>query len=161
MKRYRIHRGDCRTVLQKRYRDSSFDAIVTDPPYGLTTNKKGGTGPASNNLRRTAGRSRIATGFMGKAWDNLPPVETWKEILRVAKPGAHLLAFGGTRTYHRLVTKQQGRILDPFMGSGTTGVASLQEGFNFVGVEGEREYFATAKKRMRQAARDGTRNVRL
>jgi site-specific DNA-methyltransferase (adenine-specific) len=57
--------------------DSSIDAIVTDPPYGL--------------------------GFMGKAWDDLPPGLPWaQECLRVLKPGGHLLAFGGTRTWHRL-----------------------------------------------------------
>jgi site-specific DNA-methyltransferase (adenine-specific) len=55
----------------------SVDAIVCDPPYGLS--------------------------FMGKGWDHgVPGVEFWAEALRVAKPGAHLLAFGGTRTYHRL-----------------------------------------------------------
>jgi hypothetical protein len=55
----------------------SIDAIVSDPPYGLS--------------------------FMGKAWDHGVPGEAfWREALRVAKPGAHLLAFGGTRTYHRL-----------------------------------------------------------
>jgi hypothetical protein len=57
--------------------EASIDAIVTDPPYGL--------------------------GFMGKAWDDLPPGEEWaRECLRVLKPGGHLLAFGGTRTWHRL-----------------------------------------------------------
>lgn len=56
----------------------SVDAIVCDPPYGL--------------------------GFMGKAWDDLPPGVPWAaECLRVLKPGGHLLAFGGTRTSHRLV----------------------------------------------------------
>jgi DNA modification methylase len=56
---------------------ASVDAIVSDPPYGLS--------------------------FMGKGWDHgVPGVEFWTEALRVAKPGAHLLAFGGTRTYHRL-----------------------------------------------------------
>lgn len=58
--------------------ESSCDAVVTDPPYGL--------------------------GFMGKGWDHgVPGIEFWTESLRVAKPGAHLLAFGGTRTFHRLV----------------------------------------------------------
>ena len=56
----------------------SVDSIVTDGPYGLK--------------------------FMGKAWDHgVPGVTFWKEALRVAKPGAYLLAFGGTRTFHRLM----------------------------------------------------------
>lgn len=56
---------------------ASVDSIVTDPPYGLS--------------------------FMGKGWDHgVPGAEFWREALRVAKPGAHLVAFGGTRTYHRL-----------------------------------------------------------
>ncbi len=55
----------------------SIDSIVTDPPYGLS--------------------------FMGKDWDHGIPGEAfWREAYRVAKPGAHLLAFGGTRTFHRL-----------------------------------------------------------
>lgn len=59
--------------------DNSVDSIVTDPPYEL--------------------------GFMGKKWDSTGiayNVELWKECLRVLKPGGHLLAFGGTRTYHRM-----------------------------------------------------------
>ena len=71
-----IHHGDCRDVMAKLDAES-VDAIVSDPPYGLS--------------------------FMGKGWDHgVPGVEFWVEALRVAKPGAHLLAFGGTRTYHRL-----------------------------------------------------------
>jgi site-specific DNA-methyltransferase (adenine-specific) len=55
----------------------SVDAIVCDPPYGLS--------------------------FMGKGWDHgVPGVDFWVEALRVLKPGGHLIAFGGTRTYHRL-----------------------------------------------------------
>lgn len=71
-----IHVGDCLEVM--RVLDaSSFDSIVTDPPYGL--------------------------GFMGKAWDHaVPGVPFWLEMLRVAKPGAYLAAFGGTRTFHRM-----------------------------------------------------------
>ena len=60
--------------------DNSIDAVVTDPPYGFA--------------------------FMGKKWDyELPSVETWAEVLRVLKPGGHLLAFGGPRTYHRAVCR--------------------------------------------------------
>jgi hypothetical protein len=71
-----IHHGDCREVMATLDAES-VDAIVSDPPYGLS--------------------------FMGKGWDHgVPGVEFWAEALRVAKPGAHLLAFGGTRTYHRL-----------------------------------------------------------
>lgn len=69
--------GDCLEKL-KELPDNSVDSIVTDPPYGLS--------------------------FMGKKWDyDVPSIEIWKEALRVLKPGGHLLAFGGTRTYHRLV----------------------------------------------------------
>lgn len=68
--------GDCLEIMQMLPNDS-VDSIVTDPPYGL--------------------------GFMGKAWDALPPGLEWaEECLRVLKPGGHLLAFGGTRTWHRL-----------------------------------------------------------
>jgi DNA modification methylase len=72
----RVIHGDCIDVMES-IDAASVDAIVTDPPYGL--------------------------GFMGKAWDELPPGVAWAEAcLRVLKPGGHLLAFGGTRTYHRL-----------------------------------------------------------
>lgn len=85
--------------------DASVDAIVTDPPYHLTTGKKGGSGMASLNVNSPAGRSRIGTGFMGMRWDGgdiaMRP-ETWALLLRVARPGAHLLVFGGARTFHRV-----------------------------------------------------------
>lgn len=94
----------------KTLETSSVDAVVTDPPYDLTAGKKGGSGPASVNLDSPYGRSRITTGngggFMGKPWDATGiafRAETWAEALRVLKPGGHLLAFGGTRTYHRMV----------------------------------------------------------
>ncbi|WP_244099724.1 DNA-methyltransferase [Burkholderia ambifaria] len=91
--------------MLKTIADASIDAIVTDPPYHLTTDKKGGTGPASVNLDSPYGRARIGTGFMGMTWDGgdvAMRVETWSECLRVLKPGGHLLAFGGARTYHRM-----------------------------------------------------------
>ena len=96
--------GDCLAVMLTLDAES-VDAIVCDPPYALTSGKKGGSGVASLNVDSPAGRSRIGTGggFMGKAWDSsLPTVEMWAEALRVARPGAHLVAFGGTRTFHRL-----------------------------------------------------------
>lgn len=105
-----IHVGNCLEVMRGMDADS-VDAIVTDPPYGLTTNKKGGTGTASVNLERPHGRSRIGTGngpggFMGMKWDSdVPSVEIWVECLRVLKPGGHLLAFAGTRTQHRMAAR--------------------------------------------------------
>jgi site-specific DNA-methyltransferase (adenine-specific) len=72
----RVIHGDCLDVMPTLDAES-VDAIVCDPPYGLS--------------------------FMGKAWDHgVPGVPFWSAALRVAKPGAHLVAFGGTRTYHRL-----------------------------------------------------------
>ena len=102
--------GDCREVL-KTLQDASVDSVVCDPPYELTSGKKGGSGVASVNLDSPYGRARIGTGngqggFMGMKWDGTGvafDVAMWAECLRVLKPGGHLLAFGGTRTQHRMV----------------------------------------------------------
>lgn len=73
---YTLHRGDCLDVM-RGMAANSVDTILSDPPYGLK--------------------------FMEKGWDHgVPGVAYWEAALRVAKPGAMLLAFGGTRTYHRL-----------------------------------------------------------
>lgn len=77
----------------------SFDAAFCDPPYGLSSTEK-------RNMRRMSPRASsraTATGFMGMAWDAaVPDPEVWAAVLRVLKPGAPLLAFGGARTFHRL-----------------------------------------------------------
>ena len=73
-----LHTGDSRQVI-RTLPENSVDAIVTDPPYEL--------------------------GFMGKAWDRsgiANDVKFWDDCLRVLKPGGHLLAFSGSRTYHRM-----------------------------------------------------------
>ncbi len=71
--------GDCLEVM-RGIAKNSVDAIVTDPPYGLS--------------------------FMGKRWDyDVPSTEIWAECLRVLKPGGHLLAFAGTRTQHRMAVR--------------------------------------------------------
>lgn len=78
MSDFQILVGDCRDRL-KELSDGSVDSIVTDPPYEL--------------------------GFMGKSWDASGvayDVTVWQECLRVLKPGGHLLAFSGSRTYHRM-----------------------------------------------------------
>jgi len=83
--------GDCLDKL-KELEDNSVDSIVTDPPYGLSA--------APNSGKSSKG------GFMGKQWDyDVPSVDIWKECLRVLKPGGHLLAFAGTRTYHRMAVR--------------------------------------------------------
>ena len=76
---YQLKLGDCLDVL-RTLPDNSVDAIVTDPPYGLS--------------------------FMGRKWDyDVPSVEVWAECLRVLKPGGHMLAFAGTRTQHRMAVR--------------------------------------------------------
>jgi site-specific DNA-methyltransferase (adenine-specific) len=86
--------------------DNSIDSIVTDPPYHLTQEKYKKIKPGAEHLDTPYGRARVgARGFMGKEWDGGDiafSIELWQECLRVLKPGGHLLAFGGTRTYHRM-----------------------------------------------------------
>jgi site-specific DNA-methyltransferase (adenine-specific) len=97
-----ILRGDATAIPLS---DCSVDAVVTDPPYHLTSVSRNGS-PRINDPQTPFGRTKLGgRGFMGKTWDGGDVgirVETWREVLRVAKPGAHLLAFGGTRTWHRL-----------------------------------------------------------
>lgn len=93
----RILQGDCREVM-RTLANASVDAIVTDPPYELTSARPGG--------RSEATRGKVMGGFMGMKWDGTGVAFdacTWREALRVLKPGGHLLAFSGTRTYHRMV----------------------------------------------------------
>ncbi len=75
---YELHQGTMQEVLET-LPDNSVDSIITDPPYELN--------------------------FMGKGWDNSGVAfqpDTWKHCLRVLKPGGYILAFGGTRTFHRI-----------------------------------------------------------
>ena len=72
-----IYHGDCREVMAGLEQES-IDSLITDPPYGLS--------------------------FMGREWDHgVPGQEFWEAASRACKPGASLLAFGGTRTHHRLI----------------------------------------------------------
>jgi site-specific DNA-methyltransferase (adenine-specific) len=97
---YQILKGNSLDLLPT-LADNSIDAIVTDPPYGL-----GNPDPdyiiKAIQLWASGDRSHIpeGKGFMGKSWDSfVPPPAIWDECLRVLKPGGHLLAFAGTRTY--------------------------------------------------------------
>ena len=85
----------------------SVDCIVTDPPYHLTSIVKrfGKEGSAPAQFGTDGAYARASRGFMGKEWDGGDiafRTEVWEAALRVAKPGAYLLAFGGTRTFHRM-----------------------------------------------------------
>ena len=76
-----LYTGDCLEIM-KKFPDNYVDSVITDPPYNLS--------------------------FMGKKWDTVNNFQQWcqqwaTESLRILKPGGHLAAFGGTRTYHRMV----------------------------------------------------------
>lgn len=101
-----IHHGDSRDVL-KTLADNSIDSVVTDPPYALVSISKrfGADGAASAKEGATGAYARASAGFMGQKWDTGETafsVEFWAEIMRVLKPGGHVVAASGTRTYHRL-----------------------------------------------------------
>lgn len=103
--------GDCLEAMA-RLPEACVDACVTDPPYHLVSMVKrfGKTSLLDNTItsdrsrRKADGMARLARGFMGKTWDGgdiSMSADTWRAVLRVLKPGAHLVAFGGTRTHHR------------------------------------------------------------
>ena len=144
-------RGNCLELLAEMP-DNSVDSIVTDPPYEL--------------------------GFMGKAWDNSGiaySVQLWTECLRVLKPGGHLLAFGGSRTYHRLACAVEDagfEVRDQIMwlyGSGfpksldvskaiegkiTTGSSNKKDFKNLTGEQVERGNWGIAKAQQTHGQRD-------
>ena len=98
--------GDCIEVL-RTLPDNSVDSVVCDQPYHLTSIVKrfGKEGSAPAQFGTDGAFARASKGFMGKEWDGGDisfRTDVWSECLRVLKPGGHLLAFGGSRTYHRL-----------------------------------------------------------
>jgi site-specific DNA-methyltransferase (adenine-specific) len=106
MSNIQLYLGDSKLVL-KKIEDNSIDACITDPPYGLTSIVKrfGKEGSAPAQHGKDGSFARLSGGFMGKIWDGSGieyDVDFWKEVLRVLKPGGHLLSFGGSRTYHRM-----------------------------------------------------------
>lgn len=89
-----LHQGDCRDIM-RTYPARSFDAVITDPPYGIS--------------------------FRGEKWDTATPTgfqawaQSWgEEALRVIKPGGYLLAFSAPRTYHRLTAGLEDAGLDTY-----------------------------------------------
>jgi DNA modification methylase len=102
----RILIGGC-VERMRELPDNSVDSVVCDPPYHLTSIVKrfGSANAAPAQVGKTGAYARASKGFMGQTWDGgdvaFQP-ETWAEVLRVLKPGGHLVAFSGTRTYHRM-----------------------------------------------------------
>lgn len=209
----KLHLGDCLTVM-KTFKDNQFDAVITDPQYGINITKK------ANNYGDSIHTSRKPTEH---AWDAAPPTpDYFKEIMRVSKNqiifGANYFweCFYSTQCYiiwdkrgdlpdvpfcdtefawtsytekpsKRYVILNHGfirdskepktghptqkplllmtsiindfvppgdHILDPFAGSGTTGVAAVQLGRKFTGIEISPEYYAIAEKQINEAQRE-------
>ena len=118
--------GDCLEVL-KTIPDNSVDAVITDPPYGLS--------------------------FMGKKWDyDVPSVEVWTECFRVLKPGGHLLSFAGSRTYHRMAVRIEDagfEIRDQIMwvyGSGFPKSHNIGKAIDKMDIEHDYDGYGTALK---------------
>ena len=107
-----LHAGDCFAVLDA-LPENSVDSVVTDPPYHLTSivRRFGAEGAAAakdytgEKDGATGAYARASRGFMGKQWDGGDiafQAALWRKVLRVLKPGGHVVAFSGTRTYHRM-----------------------------------------------------------
>lgn len=98
--------GDCRQLLALQP-DNHYHFCVTDNPYGLTemTKRFGGEEAKPAQYGTDGAFARVSAGFMGQAWDGtqieIDP-EFWRLLHKKMRPGAHLLAFGGSRTFHRI-----------------------------------------------------------
>ena len=104
--KFKLYLGDSMKVLRE-LPENSIDSVVTDPPYHLTSIVKrfGGENAAPAQFGKDGAFARASRGFMGKEWDGGDiafRAEFWAEVLRVLKPGGHLIAFSGSRTYHRM-----------------------------------------------------------
>ena len=109
MPRWSLINDDMLVALKKiaEAKGPIFDSVVTDPPYHLTSVVKrfGGANAAPAKHGTDGVFSRASAGFMGQQWDGGDIAyrpETWRAVYDVMKPGAFLVAFGGTRTYHRI-----------------------------------------------------------
>lgn len=108
MSAVRIVHGDCLQAMPRLFEDGlRVDAVVTDPPYHLASivDRLGSPDAAPIQSGATGVYARSSSGFMGQQWDGGDiafRAETWRAVYALMKPGAHLVAFGGTRTYHRM-----------------------------------------------------------
>ena len=103
---YKLYQGNMLDMLEVIEKES-IDSIVTDPPYGLTsiTKRFGKENSAECQYGKDGSFARLSKGFMGKEWDGSGieyNIDTWRKCYEVLKPGGYLLAFGGSRTFHRI-----------------------------------------------------------
>ena len=101
-----VYNGDCLEVMEKIDK-CSVDSVVTDPPYHLTSivQRFGKEGSAPAQFGTDGAFARASKGFMGKEWDGGDiafQANTWRKCYELLKPGGHLIAFSGSRTYHRM-----------------------------------------------------------
>lgn len=101
-----VYNGDCLEVMDTIDK-CSVDSVVTDPPYHLTSIVKrfGKEGSAPAQFGTDGAFARASKGFMGKEWDGGDigfQANTWRKCYELLKPGGHLIAFSGSRTYHRM-----------------------------------------------------------
>lgn len=105
----RVEHGDCREVVAQLVTEGVVvDAICTDPPYDLTAMAKrfGKPDAAPAQHGRDGAMARLSGGFLGLGWDSTGIAfdpQTWRTLATILRPGGFLLAFGGTRTSHRMV----------------------------------------------------------
>ena len=105
-KDFTLYKGKMQDVLST-FEENSIDSIVCDPPYHLTSIQErfGKENSAEAKYGKDGSFQRLSKGFMGKTWDGGDTAfqpDTWKHCFRVLKEGGYLLAFGGTRTFHRI-----------------------------------------------------------
>lgn len=103
---YKLYHGNMLDMLEV-IDENSIDSIVTDPPYGLTSivNRFGKEDSAEAQYGKDGSFQRLSKGFMGKEWDGSGieyNINAWRNCYKALKPGGYLLAFGGSRTFHRI-----------------------------------------------------------
>ena len=108
MSTMRLIPGDMREVLARLISDGvRVSAVVCDPPYHLTSivRRFGADNAAAPKPGKTGAYARASAGFMGKKWDDgdvATQPDTWRLCFDLLPPGGYLVAFSGTRTYHRV-----------------------------------------------------------